>query len=55
MSRTQTEMKVCLTLDHYNLYEIALYAPLVLHYSTHDFASFVYMQIWLKEFSIFVS
>ena len=31
MSRTQIEMKVCLTLDHYNLYEIALYMALVLH------------------------
>ena len=55
MSRTQIEMKVCLTLDHHKLYEIALYTALVLHYSTHDFASIKYMHKWLKEFSSSVS
>ena len=46
MARTQTEMKVCLTLDHYNLYELALYTALVLHCSTRDFASIIYMHKW---------
>ena len=48
-------MKVCLTLDHYNLYEIAMYMALLLHYSTRDFASIKYMQICFKEFSSYVS
>ena len=48
-------MKVCLTLDHYNLYEITLYTALVLHYSPCDFASIKYMHKWLKEFSSSIS
>ena len=55
MSRTQTEMKVCLTLDHCNFYEIALYMALVLHCSTHEFASIKYMHKWVKEFSSSIS
>ena len=55
MARTQTEMKVCLILDHYNLYKIPLNMALVLHCSTHDFASIIYMHKWLKEFSFSLS
>ena len=55
MARTHTEMKVCLTLDHYNLYEIALNMALVLHCSTCDFVSIKHMHKWLKEFSSSIS
>ena len=48
-------MKVYLTLDHYNLYEIALNMALVLQCSTRDFASIIYMHKWLKEFSFSLS